>query len=79
MKLATFKPFFIEGWRSCDWGNYGDRSCDPVDIAGICYVFLVVVSIGYLIFVLIDPADPHMLKENYEEKKKNVDLLVIIC
>lgn len=41
------------------------------------YVFLVVVSIDYLILVLTDPADPRLLEEDYDEKEKNLDMLVM--
>ncbi len=41
------------------------------------YVLLAVMAVDYLILVLTDPADPRLYEENFQEKEKDLDLLVM--
>ena len=41
------------------------------------YVFLAVMAVDYLILVLTDPADPRLYDEGFEEKEKDLDMLIM--
>lgn len=41
------------------------------------YVFLAVMVVDYMILVLTDPADPRLYDDDFEEREKDLDLLVM--